>query len=85
MRLPPMPPRSPKHTEERLKLAASGLQTFALALFVGVLLVPSFNASIVLSLNAQLAVFLTAGSAEAFAFVLLRYIPPQAQTEPPHA
>ena len=43
MPLPTKPPLSPKHTEERLKYAATGLQTFAFTLFVGVLIGPALN------------------------------------------
>lgn len=75
MRLPVKPPQSPKHTEERLKLLATGLQNLALALFVGIVVAPALNASIVAPLPWQVAAFVAAGSAEGVALVLLRYIP----------
>lgn len=43
MRLPPKPPVSAKHVEERLKLAANGLQALTLALFGTSILAPLFN------------------------------------------
>jgi hypothetical protein len=45
MRLPAKPPHAPKHREERLKLAASGLQALALTLFAAVLIAPALNPS----------------------------------------
>lgn len=76
MRLPRKPPLAPKHREERLKLLASGLQNFAIALFLGVLVLPAFNATLAASWSARVGAFLVCGVAEAAALVLLRYIPP---------
>lgn len=76
MRLPAKPTHSPKHTEERLKLLANGLQALALALFIGIVVGPAFNASIVASVPWQISAFVAAGAAEGVAIVLLRYIPP---------
>ena len=76
MRLPTKPPHSSKHTEERLKLLATGLQNLALALFVGIVIAPVFNASIVAPGLWQVAAFVAAGVAEGVAIILLRYIPP---------
>ena len=43
MRIPSKPPLSAKHVEERLKLAANGLQALTLALFGTSILAPLFN------------------------------------------
>ncbi len=74
--VPAKPPLSPKHREERLRLFATGLQNFGLALFLSVVVLPAFNASTVASLKTRLAAFVVAGMAESLAFILLRYIPP---------
>ena len=76
MRLPRKPPLAPKHREERLKLLAAGLQNFAIALFLGVLVLPAFNATLATSWSVRVGAFLVCGVAEAAALVLLRYIPP---------
>ncbi len=75
MRLPIMPPRSPKHTEERLKLFANILQNFALALFFSVLIAPLLNPALTAPLALRLLAILVSGIAVALAFLLLRYIP----------
>lgn len=85
MRLPDKPPLSPKHREERLKLAANGLQNLALALFAGVLIAPVLNPALVAPLPVRLAAVALAGLAVLVAFILLRYIPVTPDTkEPPH-
>ncbi len=75
MRMPVKPPLSPKHREERLKLAATFFQNTALALFLGVLLVPAINSSTITLTWGTLAAFAAGGIAEMVAFTLLRYIP----------
>ena len=69
------PPLSAKHIEERLKLAASGLQAVALTLLAGVILAPALNASLNAPLWAKLITGFAAGSCEVAAFLLLAYIP----------
>jgi hypothetical protein len=73
--LPIKPPLSPKHREERLKLIATFFQNTALALFLGVLLVPALNSSTITLTWGTLAAFAVGGIAEVVAFTLLRYIP----------
>ena len=75
MRLPPKPPHAPKHSEERLKLAASGLQALALTLFAAVLIAPLLNTSLTAPLWAKVATAVVASMAEGLAFRLLGYIP----------
>lgn len=75
MHLPRLPPRSPKHREERLKLAASGLQTLALTLFAAVLIAPLVNTSLAAPFWVKLLTSFIASVAEGVAFILLRYIP----------
>ena len=75
MRLPTLPPFSHKHTEERLRLLATGFQNAALAVLLGVLILSAFNGSPVLSLPVRLGAFVIAGVAESLALILLRYIP----------
>ncbi len=84
MRLPIMPPRSPKHTEERLKLFANILQNFALALFFSVLIAPLLNPALSAPLALRLLAILVSGIAVALAFLLLRYIPVSNPKELPH-
>lgn len=85
MRLPDKPPLSPKHREERLKLAANGLQNLALALFASVLIAPVLNPALIAPLPVRLAAVALAGLAVLVAFILLRYIPVTPDTkEPPH-
>ena len=69
------PPLRPKHIEERLKLAANGLQASALTLLAGVVLAPALNASLLAPLWSKIVAALLAGSAEMAAFKLLAYIP----------
>ena len=75
MHLPPKPPLTPKHPEERLKLAANGLQALALAFFAGVLLAPLLNHSLASSFWLQALAIVFCGLAELGAFTALRYIP----------
>jgi len=85
MRLPAKPPHAPKHREERLKLAASGLQALALTLFGAVLIAPLVNPSLGAPLWIKFLISCAASVAEGVAFILLRYIPPtKAPEEPPH-
>ena len=70
-----MPTPTPKHTEERLKLAAAGLQNLALAIGVGTLLTPMLNPAFVVSLLGQIAAGLIAGATEVVALYALGFIP----------
>ena len=70
-----LPAPMPKHTEERLKLAANCLQAIALALFGTVLIVPHFNASFVVSIEDRTAATAVMGVSEVLAFYLLGFIP----------
>ncbi len=76
MRFSDKPPLAPKHIEERIKLAASGLQALTLALLAAVVLAPELNVSLVAPLWAKIVAGAVAGLAELCAFVLLGYIPP---------
>ena len=75
MRLPEVPPRKAKHTEEQLKLAANGLQALALTLFAAVVVAPSFNPQLAAANWVTVVFALGASAAETMAFFLLRYIP----------
>ena len=75
MRLPTLPPYSPNHAEERLRLLATGFQNAALAVLLGVLILPAFNGSPLLSFPVRLGAFVIAGITESLALILLRYIP----------
>jgi hypothetical protein len=69
------PTLGPKHIEERLKLAASGLQALALTLLAGVVLAPELNTSLTAPLWSKILAGLVAGVCEVAAFTLLAYIP----------
>jgi len=69
------PPLSAKHIEERLKLAASGLQAVAITLLAGVILAPALNASLNAPLWAKVVAGLVIGGCEVAAYLLLAYIP----------
>ena len=75
MRLPALPPPLPKHAEDRLRLLATGFQNAALAVLLGVLILPAFTGSPPLSFPVRLSAFVVAGIAESLALILLRYIP----------
>jgi len=75
MKLPSPPPVSPKHIEERLKLAATGLQNLALMIFATVVIAPLLNPAMAVSTWVAMLAFGVAGAAEVSAFLLLRYIP----------
>ncbi len=75
MKLPARPPLHPKHIEERLKLAANGLQALSLTLVAGIILGPSLNANLYAPLWAKVLTGIGAGLCELIAFALLRYIP----------
>ena len=84
MIVPRLPPLAPKHTEERLKLAASGLQSFALALFIGVIVAPVISPSMNAPYWVRALTLFAVGALEFTAFLLLRYIPtPTGKREPP--
>jgi hypothetical protein len=69
------PPLSAKHIEERLKLAASGLQAVAITLLAAVILAPALNAGLNAPLWAKAVASLVLGFCELAAFLLLAYIP----------
>ena len=77
---PTLPPRSPRHREERLKLAAGGLQNLALAVFATVLIAPVVNPNLLATPRVAIGAVLCGSVAEGLAFILLRYIP---VAEPP--
>ena len=70
-----LPAPMPKHTEERLKLAANCLQAIALALFGKGLMVPRFIAPFVVSIAHRTASTAIMGVSEVLAFYLLGFIP----------
>lgn len=75
----------PKHTEERSKLLANGLQNLALVLFGTVLLQPVLNASLTPPAWLRVLAILVCGGAELSAVILLRYIryaPASRNTQP---
>ena len=80
MRVPRLLTQNPKHKEESLKLLAAGLQNLALAVFVGIVLAPFFNASITATTLQQVGAFLAAGVFEGVALILVHYIPTQQDT-----
>ena len=73
--LPPLPPLSPAHREDQLKLAANGLQALALTLLGGVVIAPLISPAMIAPTWAKAAAFAIAGIFEATAFFLLRYVP----------
>jgi hypothetical protein len=70
-----LPTPLPKHTEERLKLMAGGLQNIALAVVVGAFLTPLLNPAFAISLGGKVLAGVTAGIAELLALYLLGLIP----------
>ena len=70
-----LPTPMPKHTEERLKLTATGLQNIALAVVVGTFLTPLLNPAFTVSLSGKVLAGVTAGIAELLALYLLGLIP----------
>ena len=70
-----LPAALPKHTEERLKLAAGGLQNLALAVVVGAFLTPLLNPAFNVSLPGKALAGATAGVVELLALYLLGLIP----------
>ena len=70
-----LPTPMPKHTEERLKLMASGLQNVALAIGVGALLTPMLNPAVIISRPGQIVAGLIAGAVEVLALYMLGFIP----------
>lgn len=83
MRFPSKPPLTAKHTEERLKLAANGLQALTLALFGTSILAPLFNVTHAGMGWKTGGAALIAALAESAAFELLRYIPPSTPAKGP--
>lgn len=70
-----LPTPIPKHTEERLKLTATGLQNVALAIGVGALLTPMLNPAFAIGLAGKIVAGLIAGTTEALALYTLGFIP----------
>ena len=70
-----MPPSARKHTEETLKLVASGFQLLALALLGAGLIAPFFNNALNAPLRIKLATAFVAVISESAALLALRYIP----------
>lgn len=70
-----LPPRNPKHTEERLKLLASGLQLLAIAIVGSAFIAPLFNATLGAPARTTLQAAFVAGLLESAALFLLRCIP----------
>lgn len=70
-----MPQSSPKHTEERLKLLANGLQNVAIATFVGVLLTPLINPAFIVTWGQTIAAAAVISALELIALYLLGLIP----------
>ncbi len=70
-----LPTPMPKHTEERLKLMATGLQNVALAIGVGTLLTPMINPAFAISLPGKIVAGLIAGATEVLALYALGFIP----------
>ncbi len=75
LRLPPLPPASPKHTEERLKLGANGLQTLALTVIGTDFVVPFLNPGRQVGFWNHFLFAVPACFAIGAAHMLLRYIP----------
>ena len=78
--------RHPKHTEERIKLAASGLQLLAIALVGAAFIAPMFNSSLGAPAWITAPAAFVAALLEGAAMIILRYIPvspiPDAVKEP---
>ncbi len=70
-----MPESLIKHTEERLKLLANGLQNIAVAMFVGVLLTPLINPAFVVTWGQTIAATAMMSVLELLALYLLGLIP----------
>ena len=66
-----MPQSLTKHTEERLKLLANGLQNIAIAMFVGVLLTPLINPAFVVTWGQTIAATAVMSVLELLALYLL--------------
>ena len=81
-----LPPRDPKHTEERLKLLAGGFQLLAIAIVGAAFIAPLFNNALGASARTTLQAALVAAVLEGAALFLLRCIPiattPDAAKEP---
>ncbi len=75
MRLPPLPPASPRHRQEQIKLAARGLQTLAVIVLVVVLAGPALSPALAASRGQQLVGVLLAVALIGLGLMLLRYTP----------
>jgi xanthine/uracil permease len=82
MRLPPFPAWHRKHREEMLKLLASGLQLFVLAIFAGAVLAPILNSSLRMPTWGYVGALALMMIAEGTALTLLRYIEPEPAPHP---
>lgn len=76
MILPKMPEHTPKHTEEQLRLLATGCQNLALTLTAASVIAPMLNHSMSVPLWARVLVPPAAGLIEFLALMLIRYLPP---------
>lgn len=75
MRLPPLPPASPRHRQEQIKLAARGLQTLAVIVLVVVLAGSALSPALAASRGQQLAGVLLAVALIGLGLIMLRYMP----------
>ncbi len=75
MRLPPLPPATPRHRQEQLKLAARGLRTLAVFVLVAVLAGPMLSPAFVASPGQQIIGVLLAAALFGLGLVLLGHMP----------
>ncbi len=75
-------PIEPKHVEERIKLAANGLQNSAIALLIGVLLAPAVNRGLDAPLWSKIVAGVLASVLEFVALGILAHIPVVKEAEP---
>lgn len=77
-----LPPRNPKHIEERLKLLASDLQLLAIAIVGSAFIAPLFNATLGAPHQVTIQAAVIAVLCESAALILLRYIPISTTPDP---
>ena len=77
-----LPPRNPKHTEERLKLLAGGFQLLAIAIVGAAFIAPLFNATLGAPTQTTNQAAFVAALLEGAALFLLRCIPISTTPEP---
>ncbi len=80
MRLPTLPPATPQHRQEQLKLAARGLQTIAVLVLVAVLAGPTLSPALAASPGQKLAGVLLAVALIGLGLMLLGRIPIETKT-----